>query len=136
MDWYIEAFETICCDVQKGAELQIFQRPPHRSITHGEIEDITGVPEGRGSGRLDFLDKFVRDIGRGLESAGDFLGKVGRWVRTRVAKDNAKKEDDDFVPDEVELGHGEKVAGAILFLAAAVMVVVVAKRLGLLRVFR
>ncbi|GMH34420.1 hypothetical protein BSKO_02254 [Bryopsis sp. KO-2023] len=129
----------------KGVEIELLQYPRRPLLPAPVIEDVA---EEEVEEAMNPLQSLIHDIGKGLEAAGegvskagdhvgDFLGKTGRWVKNKVQPNNnpAENEADGPVGEE-ELGNAEIAAGAVLCFAGAVMVLLVAKRFGLLRVLR
>ncbi|CAD7704282.1 unnamed protein product [Ostreobium quekettii] len=92
------------------------------------VEDVTD------GDKKNLLQALMHDIAHGLEVAGEgvtaagqrvgnFLGRLGRWLRG--AGDAATRDN---------TSNGEKVIGLTLCFAAIVMAVLVAKRVGFIRV--
>lgn len=93
-----------------------------------QVEDVTDARPKT------FLQSLMDDIGKGLEAAGEglgrtgmrignFLGKIGQWLRKKAVGRDA----------EEDLSNTDRVIGLTMCFASVVMAVLVAKRIGLVR---
>jgi len=93
-----------------------------------QVEDVTDAQPKT------FLQSLMDDIGKGLEAAGEglgrtgmrignFLGKIGRWLRKKAVGRDA----------EEDLSNTDRIIGLTMCFASVVMAVLVAKRIGLVR---
>lgn len=122
----------------QGADIQL---PPTRYQSLPTIEAPPEPTEGN------IFEKFVQKIGQIVEEAGSdvsragdaagkFLRKFGRWIKGRIQKEAEQAPAGHPNPVEVELHPAEKAVGAAICMAGAVVVIIVAKRMGLLRFIR
>lgn len=93
-----------------------------------QVEDVTDAQPKT------FFQSLMDDIGKGLEAAGEglartgtrigsFLGKIGRWLRKKAVGGDA----------EEDLSNTDRIIGLTMCFASVVMAVLVAKRIGMLR---
>lgn len=135
----------------QGIEMEIVQYPRGPQLPHPQrhVPQLPAPPQAEEDEEpMNPIQLMMRDIGRGFEFAGehvsrfgdqvgDFLAKIGRWVKSKALRDADAATNEGNAPEGVpEPEKAEKIAGAILCFAGAVMVLLVAKRFGLLRVLR
>lgn len=95
---------------------------------HPQVEDVTDAQP------KNFLQSLMDDIGKGLEAAGEglartgmrignFLGKIGQWLQKKAVGRDA----------EEDLSNTDRIIGLTMCFASVVMAVLVAKRIGMVR---
>lgn len=75
------------------------------------------------------------DVSNASDAPGKFFSKFGMWIKSRIYKDAEQEQAEDPHLVDVELHPTEKHVGAAICLTG-VVVIIAAKRLGLMRFIR
>lgn len=123
---------------QQGSDFDLFTFSSRAALPAADpqVEDITDRKP------RNLFQSIMDDIGRGLEfagsnlvkagqSCGNFLGRIGQWLRTKAGQRTSGRGE----AEEEDMSPADRIVGVTLCLASAVVLVLLAKRVGVLRVF-